>query len=86
MRTCVDNLYENYNHECHITISGKDYYVQIRIMGQGDWKYEMSSVESQAFQDVREKVYDCVRISVIILQFSLFNHLKHSNDVPNDVL
>lgn len=39
---------------------GKDYYVQIRIMGQGDWKYEMSSVESQAFQDVREKVYDCI--------------------------
>lgn len=29
-------------------------------MGQGDYKYEMSQVESQAFQDVREKVYDCV--------------------------
>jgi len=39
---------------------GKDYYVQIRIMGQGDWKYEMSMVESQAFQDVREKIYDCI--------------------------
>jgi len=55
-----------------IIIPGKDYYVQIRIMGQGDWKYEMSSVESQPFQDVREKIYDCV--SLVYMLIVIFCH------------
>jgi hypothetical protein len=38
---------------------GKDFYIQIKILGQGDWSYEMTQVESQAFQDIREKLYDC---------------------------
>lgn len=40
-------------------------------MGQGDWKTEMGVVESQAFQDVREKIYDCVSSNKKYTQFAL---------------
>jgi len=39
--------------------NGKDFQVQIKVMGQGDYRYEMTQVSSQEFQDVREKIYDC---------------------------
>ena len=46
--------------ELFFTLTGKDFQVQIKVMGQGDYRYEMTQVSSQEFQDVREKIYDCV--------------------------
>ena len=45
---------------------GKDFYVQIKVLGQGDWSYEMTRVETPGFQDMREKLYDCVSISELL--------------------
>ena len=49
--------------------TGKDFQVQIKVMGQGDYRYEMTQVSSQEFQDVREKIYDCVSVLISILIF-----------------
>lgn len=42
---------------------GKDFQVQIKVTSQGDYTPDMTQVWSQAFQDVREKIYDCVSIT-----------------------
>ena len=56
---------------------GKDFYVQIKVLGQGDWTADMTRVESQSFQDVREKIYDCVSFWIFfILSLQFTNKLR----------
>jgi len=43
-----------------VPISGKDFSVVIRILGQGDFQPEMLREDSQEFQDVREKLTDTI--------------------------
>ena len=41
---------------------GKDFYVTLKILNQGDFDPALMQVSSQQFQSMREKIYDAVSI------------------------